>query len=155
MRSKISESLLVCCKLYISEGRNSSIVEAIDRAAKNHKVVIINKYVDEIYNRTNYTLVAHSSTNSLLDIIPLQNAVIAMVKTAFDMIDLRLHEGTHPRLGVVDHICFHPLGTCTLDKVAELCKSIAANIGRLLKGHLPIHLYAKYYFLSNLLLCTC
>jgi glutamate formiminotransferase len=105
----------------------------------NHRVVVINKYVDEIYNRTNYTLVAHSSTNSLLDIIPLQNAVIAMVETAFDMIDLRFHEGTHPRFGVVDHICFHPLGTCTLDKVAELCKSIAANIGRLLKGHYPIH----------------
>ncbi|KAJ1698454.1 hypothetical protein LUZ63_006966 [Rhynchospora breviuscula] len=135
----ISESMLVCCKLYISEGRNSFVIESIERAAKQNNVAVINKCVDEIYNRTNYTLVTHSSTNSLLDTIPLQNAVIDMVKTALDMIDLRLHEGTHPRLGVVDHILFHPLGASTLDKTAELCKSIAVIIGRLLK--VPIYLY--------------
>ncbi|KAJ4763852.1 folic acid binding / transferase [Rhynchospora pubera] len=139
MIPKISESMLVCCKLYISEGRNSFVIDSIERAAKQNNVAVINKCVDEIYNRTNYTLVTHSSTNSLLDTIPLQNAVIDMVKTAFDMIDMRLHEGTHPRLGVVDHILFHPLGASTLDQAAELCKLIAADIGRLLK--VPVYLY--------------
>ncbi|KAI3913558.1 hypothetical protein MKX01_022139 [Papaver californicum] len=52
-----------------------------------------------------------------------------MVKAAFDSIDLELHSGTHPRLGVVDHICFHPFAQTSQDETAWLEKSVAADIG--------------------------
>ncbi|KAL8148989.1 hypothetical protein AgCh_006121 [Apium graveolens] len=43
-------------------------------------------------------------------------------------IDLGLHQGSHPRLGVVDHICFHPLASATLDQIAGTTKSVTAEV---------------------------
>ncbi|KAI3874987.1 hypothetical protein MKW98_019560, partial [Papaver atlanticum] len=54
-----------------------------------------------------------------------RKAVAAMVKPAIDSIDLDLHFGTHPRLGVVDHICFHPLAQTSLEETVWLAKSVA------------------------------
>ncbi|KAK9285164.1 hypothetical protein L1049_024350 [Liquidambar formosana] len=62
-----------------------------------------------------------------------------MVKAAFEAIDLELHCGSHPRLGVVDHICFHPLACTSLDQIAGIAKSLAADVGSSLQ--VPTFLY--------------
>ncbi|XP_072988022.1 formiminotransferase cyclodeaminase-like protein isoform X1 [Typha latifolia] len=134
------KAMLTCCKLYISESQNALALESIEQAAKRYpEAVIINKFKDEDYNRVGYTLVSNSSTNLSIDALPLRNAVFSMVKSAFEGIDLNLHSGTHPRLGVVDHICFHPLAQASLDEVAVLAKSAAADIGS--KFQVPTFLY--------------
>ena len=57
-------------------------------------------------------------------------------------LDLRQHRATHPRLGTVDHISWHPLGTgaATLAGAAEMATSAAAMLSQLVPD-LPIHLY--------------
>ncbi|KAL5723371.1 hypothetical protein ACHQM5_006783 [Ranunculus cassubicifolius] len=62
-----------------------------------------------------------------------------MVEAAFQAINLELHLGAHPRLGVVDHICFHPLARASLDEAAWLAKVVAADIGNNLQ--VPVFLY--------------
>ncbi|KAE9588537.1 putative glutamate formimidoyltransferase, 5-formyltetrahydrofolate cyclo-ligase [Lupinus albus] len=62
-----------------------------------------------------------------------------MVKTAFETIDFELHSGTHPRLGVVDHICFHPLADASLDHAALTARCLATDMGSSLK--VPTYLY--------------
>ncbi|XP_058087618.1 uncharacterized protein LOC131234579 isoform X3 [Magnolia sinica] len=125
--------MLACCKLYISETRNAAALESIERASKLFpEAPIINKFQDESYNRVGYTLVSRfppdpSGPSSL------RNAVFSMVEAALDAIDLELHSGTHPRLGVVDHICFHPLSQASLDQTAHLAKYVAADIGHKLR----------------------
>ncbi|KAF9589698.1 hypothetical protein IFM89_027268 [Coptis chinensis] len=57
-----------------------------------------------------------------------------MVKAALETIDLESHCGSHPRLGIVDHICFHPLAQTSLDQAAWLARSVAADIGSNLHG---------------------
>ncbi|KAG6535083.1 glutamate formimidoyltransferase-like [Zingiber officinale] len=131
------KTMLACCKLYISESRNVHALELIEHAAKAHpEVVLINKFKDEVYNRVGYTIVSPLSHS---DASPLRTAVFDMVKAAFEAIDLELHYGSHPRLGVVDHICFHPLAQATLPQVAEIAKSVACDIGKKLQA--PIYLY--------------
>lgn len=128
--------MLGCCKLYISESRSKQALEAIERAAKFYpEAAIVNKFEDEAYNRVGYTLVARLPPTSLADIgDPLPRAVFALVSSALEAIDLRKHLGTHPRLGVVDHICFHPLADASLGQVAGLAKAVAAEIGVKLQG---------------------
>lgn len=129
--------MLACCKVYISESRNRGALESIEKAAKLFpESPIINKFEDEIYNRVGYTLVSKISPNSSSGScsLTLKNASFAMVKAAFETIDLQEHCGTHPRLGVVDHICFHPLGTTSLDMVADTAKTLAFEVGSNLKG---------------------
>ncbi|XP_059285033.1 uncharacterized protein LOC132038374 [Lycium ferocissimum] len=74
-----------------------------------------------------------------MQFISTQNASFAMVKAAFETIDFQEHCGTHPRLGVVDHICFHPLGATSLDLVADTAKSLGFEVGSDLQ--VPTFLY--------------
>ncbi|GAB2285336.1 hypothetical protein Dimus_019790 [Dionaea muscipula] len=62
-----------------------------------------------------------------------------MVKAAFKAIDFNMHCGSHPRLGVVDHICFHPLTCTSLEQIAGVAKSLASDIGSSLQ--VPTFLY--------------
>ncbi|KAK6142505.1 hypothetical protein DH2020_022853 [Rehmannia glutinosa] len=122
------KQMLGCCKVYISESRNRVALEAIERAAKLFpEAPIINKFEDVIYNRVGYTLVSEIGPNPTS--CSLRAAVFEMVKAAFQAIDLGMHCGSHPRLGVVDHICFHPLAGISLDHVAGTAKSLAADVG--------------------------
>ncbi|KAL4292993.1 hypothetical protein AHAS_Ahas18G0083600 [Arachis hypogaea] len=138
------KSMLGCCKVYISESRNKTALESIEKAASLFpKAPIINKFEDVDYNRVGYTLVSEfeesepslSSSSSC----QLTCAVLAMVKAAFDAIDFGLHSGTHPRLGVVDHICFHPLAGASLDQAATAARSLATKTGSTLQ--VPTFLY--------------
>ncbi|KAI7741960.1 hypothetical protein M8C21_008673 [Ambrosia artemisiifolia] len=134
MMSRGSEMCTLCCgKVYISESRNKSSLESIEGAAKLFpEAVIVNKFVDETYNRVGYTLVSQSSDS-------LKNAVFSMLKAAYEAIDFDLHTGTHPRLGVVDHICFHPLASTSLQHAAIIATALAKDVGSLLK--VPFYLY--------------
>lgn len=130
--------MLACCKVYISESRNRVALDSIEQAAKLFpQAAIINKFVDETYNRVGYTLVSKVTPEPSSGACLLKATVFAMVKAAFEAVDLESHCGSHPRLGVVDHICFHPLGCTSLDRTAALAKSLAADIGSTLQGLLP------------------
>ncbi|XP_074284937.1 formiminotransferase cyclodeaminase-like protein [Silene latifolia] len=132
--------MLACCKIYISESRNKAALKAIERAAKLcSEARIVNKYEDETYNRVGYTLVSKLRPSSSLDSCPLKDAALAMVATAFKNIDFDTHSGTHPRLGVVDHICFHPLANTSLEQTANVAKSLASDVGKILE--VPTYLY--------------
>lgn len=133
----LRREMLGCCKVYISEARNKTALEAIERAAKRFPpAAIVNKFEDAAYGRVGYTLVsdlAHEGSSSSSS-SPLKSAVFAMVKTALDTINLELHCGSHPRLGVVDHICFHPLYETSVDQVSAVATSLARDIGSILRG---------------------
>lgn len=135
------KSMLACCKVYISESRNKAALESIERAAKMFpETAIVNKFEDEMYNRVGYTVVSKlSPTPASHSSCPLRGAVFAMVKAAFEIINFELHCGSHPRLGVVDHICFHPLNSVSLDHVAGIGRSLAADVGSSLQ--VPTFLY--------------
>lgn len=129
------KSILGCCKVYISESRNKSALESIERAAKFFPLApIINKFEDAAYNRVGYTLVSELDSVANAQSCNLTNAVLAMVKAAFDTVDFELHSGTHPRLGVVDHICFHPLVDASLDQAASTARCLATDMGSKLQG---------------------
>ncbi|KAJ4849198.1 hypothetical protein Tsubulata_037083 [Turnera subulata] len=135
------KQMLACCKVYISESRNKAALESIERAAKLFpEAPIVNKFEDVVYNRVGYTLVSSlPAEKPSLDSYPLKSAVLAMVKSACEAIDLELHCGSHPRLGVVDHICFHALAGASLDQAAGVARSLAVDVGTSLQ--VPTFLY--------------
>lgn len=134
------KSMLACSKVYISESRNRAALDAIEQAAKLFpEAALINKFEDAAYNRVGLTVVSKVTPDCSCSSSPLNNAVFAIVKAAFQTIDLESHSGTHPRLGVVDHICFHPLAHTSLDQAAGIAKSLAEDIGSHLQ--VPSFLY--------------
>ncbi|KAK4420483.1 hypothetical protein Salat_1998700 [Sesamum alatum] len=137
------QSMLLCCKVYISESRNKEALDSIERAAWHEpETVIVNKFMDHYYNRVGYTLVsyvAHDSTGCPI-YTPLQQSVVAMARVAYEAINLESHCGAHPRLGVIDDIVCHPLGRASLDEAAWLAKTIASDVGN--RFQVPVYLYA-------------
>ncbi|KAK9152600.1 hypothetical protein Sjap_000080 [Stephania japonica] len=131
------QSMLICCKLYISESCNTAALDLIEQMASfDHKTIVVNKFKDAAYNRIGYTLVSrivHGSSGEP-DYISLRQIVLAMVEAAYQTINLEIHLGAHPRLGVVDHIVFHPLSQASLEEAAWLAKLVAADIANKLQG---------------------
>ncbi|KAJ4849199.1 hypothetical protein Tsubulata_037084 [Turnera subulata] len=135
-------SRLLCCKLYISESRNLTALDSIERAARlDPETVIVKRFEDRAYNRVRYTLVSYVVVDSTGSAIysPLHQTVLAMAEAAYGAVNLEFHSGTHPRLGVVDDIAFHPLAMASIDEAAWLAKAVAADIGS--RFQVPVFLY--------------
>lgn len=129
--------MLICCMLFISEARNCAALDLIERAARiDPESVIVNKFEDRVYNRIRFTIVSYVVVDTTGSPIysPLHQTVLAIVEAAYGAINLELHSGAHPRLGVVDDIAFHPLAEASLDEAAWLAKAVAADIGSRFQG---------------------
>ncbi|KAF5745990.1 hypothetical protein HS088_TW06G00155 [Tripterygium wilfordii] len=138
-----NQSMLLCCKLFVSESRNLAALDSIEQAARLHsETAIISKFYDGAYNRARFTLVSYVVLDSTGNAIysPLQQTVLDMVQAAYAAINLESHSGAHPRLGVVDDILFHPLARASLDEAAWLAKAVAADIGS--RFQVPVFLYS-------------
>ena len=91
------------CVVNISEGRRPELVRAIGAAARDD---LLDVHSDPHHNRSVLTLVGERAPRSV-------------AKAAVEMLDLRSHDGVHPRIGVVDVVPFVPLGHATIaDAVA-------------------------------------
>ncbi|CAN6708249.1 unnamed protein product [Malus baccata var. baccata] len=124
-KKTIDQSMLLCCKLFISESRNLAVLHAIESAARlDPKSVIINKFEDRAYN----------------GVIPLQQTVMKMAEAASGATNLEQHSVARPRLGVVEDIVFHPFARASMDEAAWLAKAVAVDIGNRFQE--PVYLYA-------------
>ncbi|KXZ48167.1 hypothetical protein GPECTOR_30g263 [Gonium pectorale] len=93
------------CNIYISEGRNKQVIDRLQAEAEaTPGVVLANLFTDHPYNRSGFTLVSTHPDR-------LTAAVVRLSRAALALLDMRTHEARHPRLGVVDHISLHPLGS--------------------------------------------
>lgn len=83
------------CVVNISEGRRPEVVEAIAATAGAD---LLDVHRDADHNRSVLTLVG-------------EDAPRAVAAAAVEHLDIRSHQGVHPRIGVVDVVPFVALGT--------------------------------------------
>ena len=114
-----------------SEGRDRATLDAIAAAVSAH-AELLDVHADEDHNRAVYTLVGDD--DALVD------ALVAGVACAKERIDLRRHEGAHPRIGAADVVPIVPLERGDRDRAREAASRLAARIGTELA--LPVFLYA-------------
>jgi glutamate formiminotransferase len=88
------------CVVNVSEGRDSGVVSAIASAGAD---CLLDVHTDHDHHRSVLTLAGSSPQ--------LEEAVRAVARATVQHIDLRHHEGVHPRLGVLDVVPFVPLGS--------------------------------------------
>ena len=108
------------CVINISEGRRLDVVAAVGAAAGAH---LLDVHTDAHHHRSVLTLAGPD----------VAAAAFAVVAEAVARIDLRAHDGVHPRLGAADVVPFVPLGGATLaDAVAardRLAERTAGELG--------------------------
>jgi glutamate formiminotransferase len=121
--------LLIECVANLSEGRDVDLIgELADRAGPT----LLDIHSDPEHHRSVLTLGGEAE--------PVEAAVRSVAALAVERIDLRHHQGVHPRLGAVDVVPFVPLGpTGRLDAAVEARNRFAAWAGADLQ--LPCFLY--------------
>jgi len=116
----------------VSEGRRPEVVEAIATAIRAVPGVRLLDYSsDASHNRSVFTLAG--------DAAPLKAAILAIYEQALAHIDLRTHQGEHPRLGAVDVVPFVPIEGVTMAQCVDLARDVAGEVAS--RFGVPIYLY--------------
>src|ERR1041384_8798963 len=68
-------------------------------------------------------------------------AAVSAVRRASELIDMRAHQGEHPRLGATDVLPFVPIGGVTMDDCVRLAHEAGATIARELA--IPVYFYER------------
>ena len=122
---------LIECVPNVSEGRRADVIAALGAAIAVPGVHMLDQSSDPSHNRTVYTFAGEPG--------PLQDAVLRLFTAAVDAIDLRAHDGVHPRMGAVDVVPFVPLNGATMEECVALATSTAALVAE--RFGVPVFLY--------------
>ena len=125
---------LIECVPNFSEGRNTTVIEALAEAVRSTPgVSLLSVEPDRDYHRTVVTFVG--SERAVVE------AAFKATSIAADQIDMRHHTGEHPRLGAVDVVPFIPIANATMDD----CVALARAYGKRVANELGIPIYYYEY----------
>ena len=114
-----------------SEGRDGATIDAIGAALGAHARVL-DVHADPDHNRSVFTLVGTEAE--------LADGLLAGIEVAAARIDLRSHDGAHPRIGAADVVPIVPLRPDDLERARAAAQTVGRRIGEELD--LPVFLYA-------------
>jgi glutamate formiminotransferase / 5-formyltetrahydrofolate cyclo-ligase len=125
---------LVECVPNFSEGRRPEVVDALaDAVTATPGVHLLDRTSDRDHNRSVLTFAGTPEDVAA--------AMESAVERAVELIDMKNHEGQHPRIGAVDVVPFVPLGDMSMDECVELARSFGAGIAE--RFEIPVYLYAR------------
>jgi glutamate formiminotransferase len=115
-----------------SEGRDPAIVDAL-AGALGARARLLDVHSDEDHNRSVFTLVGDEGE--------LVESLLAGIACARERIDLRRHNGAHPRIGAADVVPLVPLEPDEMPRACAAARALAERIGNELA--LPVFLYGE------------
>ena len=115
-----------------SEGRDRSVIDAL-RAALSAPARLLDVHVDADHHRSVFTLVGEDEA--------LVETLLAGIACARERIDLRVHDGAHPRIGAADVVPVVPIRPEDMEHARETALALARRIGEELG--LPAFLYGE------------
>jgi len=102
-----------------SEGRDRGTIEAIGRAL-GRQARVLDVHADEDHNRSVFTLVGTDEG--------LVEALVDGIRAAGERIDLRRHDGAHPRIGAADVVPIVPLRPEDMERAQRVAHALGARI---------------------------
>jgi glutamate formiminotransferase len=115
-----------------SEGRERTTIDALAAALSEH-ARLLDVHSDVDHNRSVFTLVGSEDQ--------LVSALVAGVAAAKERIDLRGHQGAHPRIGAADVVPLVPLRPEDMPRAREIAGTVGRHIGE--EAGLPVFLYGE------------
>ena len=115
-----------------SEGRDRATIDALAAALGQH-AELLDVHADADHNRSVFTIVGEEDE--------LVAALLAGIACARERIDLRSHEGAHPRIGAADVVPLVPIVPDDMPRAREAARDLARRVGDELG--LPVFLYGE------------
>jgi glutamate formiminotransferase len=124
---------ILMCVPNLSEGKRREIVDqVVDQVRRVPGVKILNYSSDPDHNRSVLTYLGEPG-------LVLQ-ATKAMTETAFELIDMRKHQGSHPRMGAVDVVPFIPIQGMETEEAIRVAREFGGFVGSL---GIPVYYYEE------------
>jgi glutamate formiminotransferase len=105
----------------VSEGRDAAAIGAIGEAFSS-RARLLDVHSDADHHRSVYTLVGNAED--------LVESLLAGIAAACRLIDLRRHDGVHPRVGAADVVPLVPLRPDDLEQAKSAALSLGERVGR-------------------------
>jgi glutamate formiminotransferase len=130
----MKSSSLVECVPNFCEGRKVETIRSIVEAIAAVKTAcVLDTHIDPDHNRSVITFVAEPEH--------VVEAAVNAVRRASELIDMRVHQGEHPRLGATDVLPFVPIRGVTMDDCVRLAHEAGAAIANELS--IPVYFYER------------
>jgi glutamate formiminotransferase len=115
-----------------SEGRDEATIEAL-RGSLSSPARLLDVHVDADHHRSVFTLVGEPEQ--------LVESLLAGIACARERIDLRRHEGAHPRIGAADVVPIVPIVRDDMEAARETALVLAQRVGE--EIGIPVFLYGE------------
>lgn len=113
-----------------SDGRDHDVIEAVvNEVRKVSGVKLVSYEPEHDFNRTVVTFIGQPQ--------PVKEALVNMAAKACELIDMREHKGTHPRIGAQDTLPIFPFKDITIEECVDLAKEIGNELHN--KTKIPIY----------------
>lgn len=123
---------LLECVPNVSEGRSRVVVDRLAHAVTQVRDVrLASVHMDPDHHRSVLTFLGPPQ--------PVQAAALALARAVFETVDMRAHQGIHPRLGALDVLPFVPLRDLTMTDAVGVARSVAERLA--VDHQLPVYLY--------------
>jgi glutamate formiminotransferase / formiminotetrahydrofolate cyclodeaminase len=138
---------LIECVPNFSEGNDMGIIKQItDKIETVDGVKLLDVDPGKATNRTVVTLVG--TPDAVVE------AAFQAIKKASEIIDMRKHNGAHPRMGATDVCPFVPISNITMEETVVYARKLAERVGKELG--IPVYCYENAAFNEERInLATC
>ena len=118
-----------------SEGRRAEAIQAIVAAVRETPggARVLDLSSDTDHNRSVLTLAGEAEG--------LRRSILSLFDAALHQVDLRRHQGGHPRLGAVDVVPFVPVAGVTMADCVQLAREVGEEVAR--RFAVPVFLYEE------------
>ena len=125
---------LVECVPNISEGRDQKVVNRLIAKIQDvSHVELLDVHVDPDHHRSVFTMVGEPEA--------MASALFRLIQQAQRDVDIREHQGEHPRIGVVDVIPWIPFQKVSMADCVRYANELGVRIGKELE--IPVFLYEQ------------
>jgi glutamate formiminotransferase/glutamate formiminotransferase/formiminotetrahydrofolate cyclodeaminase len=123
---------LIECVPNFSEGRNPSVLQALLTAVTSvPRIWLLHHTADPDHHRSVLTFAGPPDA--------VGEAALRAITAATELIDLRQHDGVHPRIGATDVVPFVPIHDDRMDECIRVARWVGQEVGTRLG--IPVFLY--------------
>lgn len=125
---------IVECVMNVSEGRDTLKLETIAQKIEAvPSAFLLDHSADPDHHRTVFSFIGTPAS--------IFAASFAAVKKAVQLVDMREHQGVHPRIGAVDVVPFVPVQNVSMKECVTVAHRLGKKISQTLQ--IPVYFYAE------------
>ena len=125
---------VVQCAPNVSEGRDRRVIDRIADAVRSVQgVKLADIHTDPDHHRSVLTFLGSPDDA--------ESAALALAEASLAAIDMRSHQGVHPRIGALDVMPFVPLRAMTMGEAVALAHRVGRTLGA--RFALPVYFYGE------------